>query len=368
MKKIVDNRYRLQQLLGKGTYGAVYSAIDMITNLKVAIKIEFLKKAPSFLQREIIVLEKLQGEEGFTKLYSNGESEDQRYIVIEQLGENIYEVFKYLNKQLSLKEVIFLGEEMLKRIITLHTHNFIHRDIKPHQFIRNKKKIFLVDFGLSASYILPTSVHIPFCTKKEFIGNAMFASRNAHSKVTLSRRDDLESWIYVVIYLLTGSLPWVNNQTEKMTASEILLRKNIFNSSKVFEQQSKEFFRIFTYIRKLGFMETPDYKYIFHRLSKIKIDPSAQFFRVFNKFKIEDSFTCENSIKKVSSYIDRTEIIKGRKKKRNSKRKQKSILSQATSKCYASTEECKDLPEFKNRMILKLFDNIGTSKGESIQA
>ena len=125
MKKIVDNRYRLQQLLGKGTYGAVYSAIDMITNLKVAIKIEFLKKAPSFLQREIIVLEKLQGEEGFTKLYSNGESEDQRYIVIEQLGENIYEVFKYLNKQLSLKEVIFLGEEMLKRIITLHTHNFI---------------------------------------------------------------------------------------------------------------------------------------------------------------------------------------------------------------------------------------------------
>ena len=86
------------------------------------------------------------------------------------------------------------------------------------------------------------------------------------------------------------------------------------------------------------------------------------------KFKIEDSFTCENSIKKVSSYIDRTEIIKGRKKKRNSKRKQKSILSQATSKCYASTEECKDLPEFKNRMILKLFDNIGTSKGESIQA
>ena len=106
-----------------------------------------------------------------------------------------------------------LADQMLQRIEYLHTNNFLHRDIKPDNFLigRGKKKniLHMIDFGLSKRFKEPkTGLHIPYKDGKSLTGTARYASVNTHVGVEQSRRDDLESIGYLLVYFLRGALPW----------------------------------------------------------------------------------------------------------------------------------------------------------------
>ncbi|KAI0310387.1 kinase-like domain-containing protein, partial [Amylostereum chailletii] len=101
----------------------------------------------------------------------------------------------------------------ISHLESLHSRGYIHRDIKPSNFLfgleEESMRVFLIDFGLAHRYIDPDSGrHIPFNHTKELIGTPRWASINAHSGIEQSRRDDLESLAYVLIYFARGSLPW----------------------------------------------------------------------------------------------------------------------------------------------------------------
>ena len=91
----------------------------------------------------------------------------------------------------------------------------IHRDIKPENFCLGKEqanfdKLYLIDFGLSKIYFQPGVGHIKSVEGKSLLGDLMYASISNHEGKELSRRDDLESSIYMVLYLMTGYLPWAS--------------------------------------------------------------------------------------------------------------------------------------------------------------
>jgi serine/threonine protein kinase len=132
---------------------------------------------------------------------------------MELLGLSLEDLFNSCNKLFSIKTMTLLADQILDRIEFIHLKGFIHRDIKPNNFLmgRDKKKntVYAIDFGLSKRYKDPdTTNHIAFKDGKSFIGTARYASINNHNGIEQSRRDDIEAFSYMLIYFLRGNLPW----------------------------------------------------------------------------------------------------------------------------------------------------------------
>merc|ERR1712194_121465 len=110
---------------------------------------------------------------------------------------------------------------MLARIESLHKKNYIHRDIKPDNFVysnltSNDDRVYVLDFGLAKKYRDPrTYEHMIMRTGKNLTGTARYVSINTHLGIEPSRRDDLESLCYVWVYFLRGSLPWQGQKGSK---------------------------------------------------------------------------------------------------------------------------------------------------------
>ena len=148
----------------------------------------------------------------FVKSY--GYSSKHNILVMELLGKSLETLFLENNSKFSLKTVCMLAEQMLSRLEYIHKKCYIHRDIKPENFMTGRKEykdvLYLIDFGLSKKYKNPkTGEHIKYFNNHRLNGTARFASIHALEGYELSRRDDLESLCYVLVYLLKGSLPWM---------------------------------------------------------------------------------------------------------------------------------------------------------------
>ncbi len=132
---------------------------------------------------------------------------------MELLGLSLEDYFNKCNRCWSLKTTLMVIDQVLTRIEYVHSRCYIHRDIKPNNFVMglgNKtNKVYCIDFGLAKKYRdLKTGVHIPYKDGKNLTGNARFTSINTHLGIEQSRRDDIEAIGYMMVYFLKGGLPW----------------------------------------------------------------------------------------------------------------------------------------------------------------
>jgi serine/threonine protein kinase len=141
-------------------------------------------------------------------------------MVMELCGKSINDLHKQCKFKFSLKTVCMLAVQFLERIQMLHENHYLHRDIKPDNFImggsaQTSHLVHMIDFGLAKAYIdKKTCQHILPSGNKPMTGTARYASVNAHLGKEQSRRDDLEAIGYMLVYLLKGSLPWQNQPTQ----------------------------------------------------------------------------------------------------------------------------------------------------------
>lgn len=157
----------------------------------------------------------------------------------------------------------------LSRVEYVHSRSFIHRDIKPDNFLMGTGKkanlVNIIDFGLAKKYRDPkTHVHNAYFENKNLTGTARYASINTHMGIEQSRRDDLESLGYVFMYFLRGALPWQGLQaTTKKQKYEKISDKKVKTPPEVLcKGMPSEFVAYFAYVRALHYDEKPDYAYL----------------------------------------------------------------------------------------------------------
>ena len=190
-------------------------------------------------------------------------------MVMELLGTSLEDLFQFCNRRFSLKTVCMLAEQLITRIEFMHTQNFLHRDIKPDNFlmgVNNKKAtVYMIDFGLSKRYRdAKTGEHISYRDGKSLTGTARYASVNCHCGVEQARRDDLESIGYILLYFLKGQLPWQGlagkNKDEKY--DKIREKKCQTTVEQLTQGVPEEFMKFINYCRDLKFDEKPDYNFL----------------------------------------------------------------------------------------------------------
>ena len=265
--RILFNKYTLEKKIGQGSFGCIYQA--RAGDELFAIKFEDKNKGQFLLENEAYIMSYLNGPRiPFVKSF--GYSGDYNVLVMELMGESLEKLHKKLpSMQMSIRCVCNIGYQMIEIMEYIHNKHIIHRDIKPDNFVigRNDKKkfIYLLDFGLSKKYRSSTTLkHYPFIQNKKLTGTARYASVNALSGGTQSRRDDLEAIGYVLLYFLKGKLPWQGAVTKSKENKyiKILEKKRDMKPEDLCSGFPIQFTDYIKYTKSLEYEQDPDYNYL----------------------------------------------------------------------------------------------------------
>ncbi|XP_017190669.1 casein kinase 1-like protein 6 isoform X1 [Malus domestica] len=291
MEHVIAGKFKLGRKIGSGSFGELYLGVNVQTGEEVAVKLEPVKTKHPQLHYESKLYLLLQGGTGIPHLKWFGVEVDYNIMVIDLLGPSLEDLFNYCNRKFTLKTVLMLADQLINRVEYMHSKGFLHRDIKPDNFLmglgRKANQVYAIDFGLAKKYRdLQTHKHIPYRENKNLTGTARYASVNTHLGIEQSRRDDLESLGYVLMYFLRGrlGLPWqgLKAGTKKQKYDKISEKKITTPIEVLCKSHPAEFVSYFHYCRALRFEDKPDYSYLKRLFRDLFIREGYQFDYVFD--------------------------------------------------------------------------------------
>lgn len=269
--RVIGSKYLINKEIGSGSFGVIYNGYNITTKDIVAIKIERDRNDDILtLKHETRILALLKGTRGVVNLRWYGREAPHYFMVIDLLGITL-ERYKNLhgscvnNKRcgISKNKAVLIGVQMLNIIENVHKRRIIHRDIKPENFLFGRgedTRLYLIDFGLAKQYINSDGEHISYRSDKNLIGTVRYASINSHDNKELSRRDDIESIGYLMLYLIMRKLPW-----QGITHTSYSCRLNMIRQKKqniALQNIPDPMKTYFNYIGNVRFDEEPNYVYL----------------------------------------------------------------------------------------------------------
>lgn len=261
--------YKRGHKIGAGSFGDVYIATDLTTGEDVAAKAEPINSKYPQLKNEARIYHLLAGGSGIPRVRYCGSEGDYNIIILDLLGRTLEDQFYHCGRSFPLKTVLLLADQLLGLAEFIHSRSVVSRDIKPENFLlglgERANVVHMIDFGLAQRYRDPVTLqHYPYKDKLNLAGTARYASVNTHLGIEQSRRDDLESLGYVLLYFMRGTLPWqglkVDNKMHKY--AKILQIKRETPVEDLCAGLPAAFCTYVTYTRALQFDETPDYGHL----------------------------------------------------------------------------------------------------------
>ena len=263
LNKVFLSKYIAIQKIGSGAFGTVYKA-ECGDDL-FALKFEERSNEYEYLEEEAIMMRYLKGPQ-IPVIHCFGKNMRYNIMVMELLGDSLEFNFT-IKKKFSVKTTALIGYQILNILEFIHDRHIIHRDIKPDNFLMGRKEknaiLYLLDFGLAKKFrSSKTLMQYPYIRKKKMTGTARYASIHALEEMEQSRRDDLESTAYMLLYFLRGSLPWqgLKIKTKENRYKKILAKKKEITSDELCETFPEEFKYFVDYTKNLGYTENPDYE------------------------------------------------------------------------------------------------------------
>lgn len=260
---IVAGKYQLLKKIGAGSFGKIFSAKDISeaeadSGKAYAVKIMTLEHT-ALLQNEVAIYEKLREIKNIPTLYACGIEGKFNYMVMDLLEQSTEQLRMDYGDQMSLKVVLHLATQMLTLVEQIHAYGIIHRDLKPANFLlktnaQQISQLYLIDFGLAKCFLDDKDRHLSIKTNEVIVGTQRYMSINTHQGLTASRRDDLESIGYIILFLYHGQLSW---QNQNSISKVVELKQKLDYGDTI-----GEFVLFVRYCRNLGFADKPNYAYL----------------------------------------------------------------------------------------------------------
>ena len=271
---ILFKKYQIIKKLCSGAFGSIYLGVNLLNYSYVAIKVEPRNIPYQHLESEAYFIYSLKAK-GIPEILSFGKTKYYNILVEPFLGKSLYHLYQENNQHFEIKDICLMGIQIIDRLEWIHSKNIIHRDIKPDNFLIGDKDpnvLYLIDFGLSTKYRSSTSgKHIKSGYTGKLTGTAKYSSANTIKGGEQSRKDDLESFAYMIIYFMKGYLPWqdIESKDEINKYCKIYLMKKNITEKKLCEGLPEEIYYLLKYIKNLGFEEKPDYDYLRNLFKKL---------------------------------------------------------------------------------------------------
>ncbi|KAJ5115194.1 serine/threonine protein kinase [Penicillium alfredii] len=275
--------------IGGGSIGDIYLGTHIVSGEEIAIKLESVKAKYPQLAYEARVYKSLAGSIGIPIFRWFGTEHDYNAMAIDLLGPSLWRIcLAFATAGSRFKTILLLADQLITRIEHIHAKLFIHRDIKPDNFLmgigKRANQVNVIDFGLAKRYRDPrTDSHIPYRENKNLTGTARYASINTHLGVEQSRRDDMESLGYVMVYFCRGSLPWQGLQaaTKKQKYGRIIQKKMTIPTEDLCRGFPYKFAAYINYSRSLRFDERPEDTYLRKLFRGLFVHEPLQYHRRF---------------------------------------------------------------------------------------
>uniref|UniRef100_A0A3B5AIA8 non-specific serine/threonine protein kinase n=1 Tax=Stegastes partitus TaxID=144197 RepID=A0A3B5AIA8_9TELE len=259
---LVKERWKVVKKIGGGGFGEIYEALDLLTRVSVALKVESAQQPKQVLKMEVAVLKKLQ-KDHVCRFVGCGRNDRFNYVVMELQGRNLADLRRSMTRgTFSISTTLRLGRQILEAIESIHSVGFLHRDIKPQsnfamgRFPSTCRTCYMLDFGLARQFTNSCQEVRPPRPVAGFRGTVRYASVNAHKNKEMGRHDDLWSLFYMLVEFLVGQLPWRKIKDKEHVGK----LKETYDHRLMLKHLPAEFGVFLEHISSLDYFTKPDYQ------------------------------------------------------------------------------------------------------------